>query len=63
MNPIADTTLQAEIDLLKCRIVDAEAERKGWHMAGLQEKYLETCSMVEALELQLDQRVAKQMSR
>jgi hypothetical protein len=60
MNSTVDTMLQSEIDALKCRIVDAEAECKGWHMAGLQENYLEACSMVEALELQLDQQVAKQ---
>jgi hypothetical protein len=60
MNPITDTTFQEDIDSIKSRIVDAEAERNSWRMAGLQEKYLEACSMVEALEFQLDERVAKQ---
>ena len=33
MNPIADTTFQEDIDSIKSRIVDAEAERNGWRMA------------------------------
>ena len=60
MNPTADTTFQEDIDSIRSRIVDAEAERTGWRMAGLQERYLEACSVVEALEFQLDERVAKQ---
>ena len=60
MNPITDTTFQEDIDSIKSRIVDAEAERNGWRMAGLQEKYLEACSTVELLEFELDERVAKQ---
>lgn len=36
------------------RIVKAEAERGQWRAYGSQEKYLEACSMVDALELQLD---------
>lgn len=60
MDLITDTTLQGDIDSLKSRIADAEAQCTGWQMAGLQEKYLEACSMVEALEYQLDQRLAKQ---
>jgi hypothetical protein len=60
MNPITDTTFQEDIDSIKSRIVDAEAERNGWRMAGLQEEYVEACSMVEALEVQLDERVAQQ---
>jgi len=30
MNPINDTTFQEDIDSIKSRIVDAEAERTGW---------------------------------
>ena len=60
MNPITDLTFRQDIDSLKSRIVDAEAERIGWRMAGLQENYLEACSMLEALEFQLDERVARQ---
>ena len=60
MKPITDMTFQEDIDAIRSRIVAAEAERNGWRMAGLQEKYLEACSMVEALEFQLDKRVARQ---
>ena len=47
-------TLHEEITALQERIVRAEAERDGWHAAGLREKYLEAYSMVDALELQLE---------
>ena len=40
---------------LRDRIAKAESERDAWRASGMQEKYLEACSMVEALELQLDQ--------
>ena len=60
MNPNTDTTFKLDIDSIKSRILDAEGERNGWRMAGVQEKYLEAYSMVEALEFQLDERVAKQ---
>ena len=46
--------LQAEIAAIKARIVRAESDRDTWHATGMQEKYLEACSMVEALGLQLD---------
>jgi hypothetical protein len=59
MKPDTDTTFELDIDSIKSRILDAERERNGWRMAGVQEKYLEACSMVEALEFQLDERVAK----
>ena len=39
---------------LRDRIAKAESELDRWRAAGMQEKYLEAYSMVEALELQLD---------
>ena len=45
------------IDALKTRLASALSERDTWRAAGLQEKYLEAYSMVEALELQLDKRL------
>lgn len=47
-------TLQERIAATQHRIVKAESERDGWRASGMQEKYLEAYSMVEALELQLD---------
>jgi hypothetical protein len=44
-----------DIDVLQVRIAKAEADRDAWRAAGLQEKYLEAYSLVEALELQLHQ--------
>jgi hypothetical protein len=38
----------------QARIAKAESERDTWRLSGSQEKYLEACSMVDALELQLD---------
>jgi hypothetical protein len=43
-----------EIAILQDRIAKAQSERDGWRTSGMQEKYLEAYSMVEALELQLD---------
>ena len=50
-------TFQQEIDELRSRIVKAESERDTWRAAGPQEKYFEAYFMVEALELQLGQRM------
>jgi hypothetical protein len=47
-------TLQERIAAMQHRIVKAESERDSWRASGIQEKYLEAYSMVEALELQLD---------
>ena len=47
-------TLQQEIAALQARIAAAHAERDSWRATGMQEKYLEAHSMVEALELKLD---------
>lgn len=38
----------------QARITKAESERESWRVSGRQEKYLEACSMVDALELQLE---------
>ena len=43
-----------EIIALRMRIAKAESQRDGWRVSGMQEKYLEAYSMVEALELQMD---------
>jgi len=47
-------TLQEEIAALQARIAKAESERDTWRTSGMQEKYLEAYSLVEALELQLE---------
>ena len=47
-------SVQEDIAALQVRIARAESERDSWRVSGMQEKYLEAYSMVEALELQLD---------
>ena len=47
-------TLKEEIAFIQARITKAEAERDTWKTSGLQEKYLEASSMVDALELRLE---------
>lgn len=47
-------TFQQEVAALGVRIAAAQAERDGWRASGMQEKYLEAYSTVEALELQLE---------
>lgn len=39
---------------IRDRIAKAEADRDAWRAAGLQEKYLEACGLVDRLEHQLD---------
>ena len=46
--------LQEKISAIKARIVKAESDCETWRASGVQEKYLEACSMVQALGLQLD---------
>ena len=48
-------TFDAAIAAIKARLATAESGRDTWRLSGMQEKYLESCSMVEALELQLEQ--------
>jgi hypothetical protein len=47
-------TFQEDIAAMQVRIAKAESERDSWRVSGMQEKYLEAYSLVEALELQLD---------
>ena len=50
-----ELTIHADIDALRQRIAKARAGRDTWRASGRQENYLEAYSMVEALEVQLDQ--------
>ena len=47
-------TFYDEISALQARIAKAHLERDTWRATGMQEKYLEAHSSVDALELQLD---------
>jgi hypothetical protein len=47
-------TFYEEIVAMRARVAKAEAERDAWRTSGMQEKYLEAYSAVEALELQLE---------
>lgn len=44
------------LEALRQRLAKATQARELWHLAHNQEKYLEACSMVDALELVLDRR-------
>ena len=44
----------AAIQTVKQRLAKAESERETWRESKMQEKHLEACSMVDALNLQLD---------
>jgi len=57
LRPGAAVTFQEDIDTLKSRIAKAESARETWRVASEKEKYLEAYFMVEALDLQLDQRL------
>lgn len=52
-------TYEEDIDLFKGRIAEAETRRDAWRAAGREEKYLEAYFMVEALELQLEERLRR----
>jgi hypothetical protein len=47
-------TFYEEISTLQARIAKAHLERDTWRASGMQEKYLESHSTVDALELQLE---------
>jgi len=47
-------TFEQEIASLRQRIARSEHARDRWRASGDQERYLEACSMVSALDLQLD---------
>jgi hypothetical protein len=49
-------TFEADIASLQRRLARAAHDRDAWQLAGREEKYLETCCIVGALELQLDAR-------
>lgn len=50
-------TIPEEIVALKRRLALAEEERNALQLAGQEENYLQACSMVQALELQLEERL------
>jgi len=52
-------TFQEDIASFKDRLARSESERHAWRLAGREEKYLEAYFMVEALELQLDERLRR----
>ena len=54
MNPSSSLNQEKDIAAMQERIARAAVERDTWRASGMREKYLEACSMVEALELQLD---------
>ena len=54
MNPSASLNRQKDFAAMQERIARAALERDTWRTSGMQEKYLQAYSMVEALELQLD---------
>ena len=47
-------TIEIDVAALQQRIAKAEVDRDTWRRSGMQENYLEACSMVDALNLQLD---------
>jgi hypothetical protein len=47
-------TFQEEITDIRARLAKAESQRDTCQASGMQEKYLEAYSLVQALELQLE---------
>jgi hypothetical protein len=47
-------TFNDEITAMRARIAKAESQRDTWQTSGMQEKYLEAYSLVQALELELE---------
>ena len=47
------TPAKLAIAALRERVAAAESRRATWRLSGAQERYLEACSMVDALDLQL----------
>jgi hypothetical protein len=58
-------TINVAIGVLQQRVARAEADRDTWRSSGMGEKHLEACSMVDALNLQLDdlQRSARRIAK
>jgi hypothetical protein len=50
-------TLEQDIAAIRGRLAKAEADRDAWRAAGLQEKYLEACGLVDMLERRLDEQL------
>lgn len=50
-------TFEQDIDAIKHRLAKAESDRDTWQRTGEQEKFLAAYFLVEALELQLDERL------
>ena len=50
-------SIQEDIDSLKSRLAKAELDRDTWQRAGQQEKFLSAYFLVEALEIQLNERL------
>lgn len=47
-------TIEIDVAILQQRVAKAEADRDTWRSTGMQENYLEACSMLDALNIQLD---------
>lgn len=54
MKPTLTFNQQEDIAAMQERLAKAEAERDTWRATATQEKYLEACSLVDVLELQLE---------
>jgi hypothetical protein len=52
-------TFEQEVASFKERIARAVSARDAWRAAGREENYLEACFLVDALELQLDERLLR----
>ena len=50
-------TIAEDVVALKRRLALAEEERDALQLAGQEENYLQACSMIEALEIQLEERL------
>ena len=55
-------TLQEDITAINDRIARAESARNAWRAAGREEKYLEAHFLVEALEVQLAERLRQRVA-
>jgi hypothetical protein len=58
-----DLTYQRDIALLTQCIRKAESDREAWKTAGLRERYLEACFLVDSLEPALFERMRRQPER
>ncbi len=58
-----DVKIEENIDALERRISLAESERDALQLAGQEENYLRAYSLVEALELQLEEQLRRVQAR